>query len=402
MKWIILLTCFLSSQAKSQPDFKSLPGIAWKFKTNGPVYSSAIADDQSIYVGSTDSVLYCMDISTGMLRWKFKTKGEIRSAVEIKGNFLYLVSNDGNLYSIEKNNGRLNWKFRTAGEKKYELFSFADYYLSSPVFHNDIIYFGSGDHHIYAIRCRDGKLIWKYKTGSIVHTTPVLQNNKLYVGSFDGNFYCMDNKNGKLLWKFKTVGQTYFPKGEINGSPGVFSDKVYVGARDYNFYALDTAKGFCHWNKKFEKGWAITTPSFKNSTLFLGTSDDHLFMAIDPKSGNVLWQTDLQYNIFGAPAFSDSLVYTGTLMGKLFALDRTTGKILWTYNTDGYTKNHLNYFKPDDSNRDDLFGNILKKNEDFLQLYNDMGAIFSKPCISGSNLIITSLDGMVYCLRKEQ
>ncbi|MGZ8537732.1 MAG: outer membrane protein assembly factor BamB family protein, partial [Flavisolibacter sp.] len=178
--------------------------------------------------------------------------------------------------------------------------------------------------------------------------------------------------------------------------------KVYVGARDYNFYALDTAKGFCHWNKKFEKGWAITTPSFKNSILFLGTSDDHLFMAIEPNTGNVLWKTNLQYNIFGAPAFSDSLVYTGTLMGKLFALDRNTGKIQWSFNTDGYTKNHLNYFKADDSNRDDLFGNILKKNEDFLQLYTDIGAIFSKPCIAGSYLIITSLDGTVYCLIKEQ
>jgi outer membrane protein assembly factor BamB len=395
-----VFSCFIVTICYGQQDFNALPREAWKFKTGRPVYASAVILGQTVYVGSCDSNLYAIHLETGNIKWKFRTKGEIRSAVAVHGDKIFLLSGDGAVYCLHKESGKLVWTFRTNGEKKYPLFSFSDYYYSSPVYENGMIYFGSGDQNIYALNAITGKLAWKFKTGSIVHTTAAVQDGKVYIGSFDGYFYCLNSANGKLVWKFKTVGQTYFPKGEINGSANFFQDKIYFGARDFNFYALDQEHGFCHWNLRFQRGWAVTKPAFKDSVLFIGTSDDHLLLALDPGNGRTLWKADLQYNIFAEPTFSDSMLYVGTLMGKLFAIQRRNGNIAWAYNTTGYSQNHLNYFKVDDTYRDDFFGSILKKNEDFLDLYVNMGAIFSKPAIWSDYIVFTSLDGTVYCLKK--
>ena len=53
------------------------------------------------------------------------------------------------------------------------------------------------------------------------------------------------------------------------------------------------------------------------------------------------------------------MVYVGSIWGKLFGVDKKTGAIRWSFDTDGYTSNHLKYFKPDDTFRDDI-GVILR------------------------------------------
>ena len=72
---------------------------------------------------------------------------------------------------------------------------------------------------------------------------------------------------------------------------------------------------------------------------------------------------------------------------------------IWTVAMDGYQKNHLKYFKPDDTFRDDIF-EIVKSDEAFIDVEYDLGAIYSTPVITGDLLIVTSTDGNVYCFRR--
>ncbi len=371
--------------------------VAWKFASKAAFVASPQAKDEVIYIGSTDSFFYAIDAREGKKQWSVKTGGDIRSTACLVGQQLYFLSGDGYLWCVNTR-GTLQWKFRTGGERKYERYSFADYYQSSPVYSNGILYFGSGDHHVYAVEAITGKLKWKFKTGNVVHTNPVISNGKVYVGSFDGWFYALDQQAGTLKWKFKSVGQRYFPLGEFNGSPTVAGDAVYVGARDFNFYALDTAKAFCLWNRSFLKGWAITTPLFRDGSLYVGTSEDRVFLSLDPADGHSKWSFDAGFNIFGSPEWSDSAIYFGTMMGKVFGLDARTGESLFQFVTDGCQANYSRYFKDNGQYRDDI-RNILRRNEDLITLYQDMGAILSKPLIIGRQMWISSMDGQLYCLQ---
>jgi outer membrane protein assembly factor BamB len=268
------------------------------------------------------------------------------------------------------------------------------------VLYQQAIYFGSGDSNIYAIHKTDGKLIWRYKTSGVVHATPAIGDNKLFVGSFDGYFYALNISDGSLIWKFKAVGERYFPKGEFQGSPVAANGLVFVGSRDFNLYALDMNKGYCHWNTSFTGGWAMAlTLSANDSILYEGTSDDRVLIAADVFTGKEIWRTDVHFNIFGPCVLSSLMCYVGTLLGKLYGLDLKTGIIEWTFTDEGYHKNHLHYFKEDDSYRDDIYS-LIQSDDDYIKWMCDIGAIFSAPVISGDQIIISSTDGNIYSLKR--
>ncbi len=78
---------------------------------------------------------------------------------------------------------------------------------SSPIVANGIVYFGSLDHHVYAVDAKTGSKIWDFTTNDHVYPTPAYYNNVIYVGSDDHNFYALDAQNGTLLWNYTTGNQ---------------------------------------------------------------------------------------------------------------------------------------------------------------------------------------------------
>jgi outer membrane protein assembly factor BamB len=377
------------------PDFKTIPQIKWEFKTNEPIFSSPVVDANLVYFGGLDSLLYAIDIQTGIEKWRFRTQGEIRSNVCIDDDKLYLNGGDGNLYSLNKNSGKLLWSFRTKGERKYD---FADYFTSTPILKNKILYFGSGDGNMYAVNCDSGTSIWSFKAGNIIHSTPAIDNGKIFFGSFDGYVYALNLSDGKLIWKFKTVGHRYFPIGEVQGSPGIFNNMVFIGARDYNLYALDQNKGYCHWNKAFPKGWGLSN-NIHDSVLYTGTADERELIAANPETGKENWKIEMEFLVFGNNAYSKDLLYLGTTNGKLHAFSKTSGKKLWSFETESYQKKRLNYFKPDDTYRDDIYS-IIKSNEQFLDVECELGGVFSTPFVTADVIIFSSTNGILYCLKR--
>jgi outer membrane protein assembly factor BamB len=392
-----VLTLMFSLFALAVPAHKAsgTPALTWKFHAASPFISSPIVKDDLVLVGGLDSTFYALDLATGALVWKVHTSGEIRSTAMATESAVCFLSGDGLVRYLDLHTGKPIWTFSTGGERKHD---FADYYQSSSVQFDSLIYFGSGDSTIYALNIRDGSLVWKYHTGDVVHARPAVDSLRLYVGSFDGYFYALDRLTGKLIWKFKSVGHDYFPKGEFQGSPTLYQDIVFVGARDYNLYALDREKGYCHWNKSFPRGWALPTV-VHDTTLYVGTSDDRVQLSLDPSTGHEFWRTNLKFNIFGSIAIADSIGYVGTLMGKLFGLNIRTGEIVWTFNTDGYETNHLTYFKPDDSFRDDIFEKV-KSNEAFIGVEYQIGAFYSAVAVADHYLVAASADGSIYCFKR--
>jgi outer membrane protein assembly factor BamB len=390
--------CFLNSFSQKYDlisDFQEVPKLKWIFKTSAPIYSSPAVFDSLIYVGGNDSILHVLDLNSGNEKWRFQTKGQIRSNVCADSNIVFLNGGDGNLYALNRFSGHVIWTFKTEGERKYD---FADYFHSSPVLQNGVLFFGSGDGYFYAIRASDGHLLWKFKTDDVNHGTAAISGDKLFFGSFDGFVYALNKTDGTLIWKFKTVGHRYFPKGEVQGSPAVFGSLVFVGARDYNVYALDQQNGFCHWNKAFTKGWGLCN-AVEDSVLYIGSADERRLIAANPATGDEFWNKPMEFLVFGNSVFSKNMLYVGTTIGKLHGMDRKTGSKIWTFATETYRNAANKYFKTDDSYRDDIYS-IIKSNEQFLEVEEELGGIFSSPWISGDKIIFTSTNGAVFCLTK--
>jgi outer membrane protein assembly factor BamB len=401
MKKFIFLSAVLItglSQAQS-PDFENQPVVSWKFKITAPIISSPVISDGLVFFGGLDSTLYALDVAKGSLKWKQKTNGEIRSTVTVANGRVYLLGGNGVLSCFDSQAGTVVWRIvfdNTAlflGERRYD---FADYYHSSPIIHDNSLYFGSGNGRINAVNAQTGEVIWTFRAGDIVHSTPVVVRDLIYFGGFDGNLYALNRTTGDLEWKFKTVGHQFFPDGEAQGSPVAGNGSIFFGSRDYNVYAVDARGGYARWNRKFNNGWALSN-TLADTVLYVGTSDDRVLVALDARTGAELWKLDVKFNIFGNCALTRSMVYAGTIWGKLYGVDRKTGAIRWVFDTDGYKANHLKYFKPDDSFRDDI-GKILKAAPLWIAAEYSMGGMFSTPAISEDRMVVTTTEGMVYGL----
>ena len=393
---IMAMTCKAQEKAPLPPDLRQLPDLAWKYSLKAPVYASPVISESTVYFGGLDSVFYALDLVTGKVKWTFRTRGEIRSTCAVRDQMVCFASGDGKLYCLDKS-GKLLWSFKIQSDKKED---FADYFQSSPVFHKNTFYFGSGDGFVYAVNASDGSLKWKYLTGGVVHARPAIGNGNLYIGSFDGFVYAFALADGKLKWKFKTVGHRFFPRGEVQGNPVFFSGLVLVGTRDYNVYAIDAENGYCHWNKAFLKGWVLSA-TLHDSLLYLAGADERMISAVDPVTGQTIMKKDMEFLQFGNPAFSQNMMYAGLTNGKVYGLDKKTGDKVWTFTTEGYQKNRMKYFKEDDSYRDDIY-NIITSNEQFVEVEQELGGIFSSPAITMGYLVFTSTEGSVYCLKSKE
>jgi outer membrane protein assembly factor BamB len=375
------------------------PTVQWKFRIKQPIIGSPVAADGVAFFGALDSTVYAIDIQNGSLKWKLRTNGEIRSTPLLHNNQLFLAGGNGVLSCIDKNSGKRLWSKvfdNTAlylAERRYD---FADYYHSSPIVHHNVIYIGSGDGNMHALKTDNGELLWTFKTGDIIHSTAAVVKDKLCFGSFDGYVYALRLADGTLAWKFKTAGQQYFPKGEVNTAAAANENTIFIGSRDFNSYAINADGGQANWNKV----WAAWAPSYtvRDTVVYIGTSDDRLLMALDARNGQEIWKINSKFNIFGQCAVTPTALYVGTIWGRLLAVDPKTGALKWSFNTDGHTANHDKYFKSDDTYRE---GVIFRAPVEWIAAEYKMGGMWSTPLVVGDKIIITTAEGTVYCLNNK-
>lgn len=396
----IMLSAVTTVFSQTAVDIPKQPSVQWRFKIKQPIFSSPIASEGVVYFAGFDSTVYAVDIMTGAEKWKLKTNGEIRSNLVLHNNQLFLAGGNGVLSCINKTTGKPVWRIifdNTAlflGERRYD---FADYYHSSPVIYNNVIFLGSGNGLMQAYKVENGDLLWSFKAGDIIHNTAVVVKEKLCFGSLDGHVYALNVRDGSLAWKFKSAGHQFFPKGEFNFSPAANQNTIFIGGRDYNTYAINVNGGYANWNRAF-LAWAPSQTIIRDTLLITGTSDDKVLAATDARNGREYWRINSQFNVFGGCAVSPTMVYAPTIWGRLLAVDAKTGAVKWTFQTDGFVANHDKYFKANDTYRDDI-QTIFRAPIDFIAAEYKMGGIFSTPLLVGDRLIVTSSEGTVYCLK---
>src|SRR5499427_4972125 len=242
---------------------------------------------------------------------------------------------------------RVKWKFPTG-----------DRVISSPVFRDNVIYFGGDDGNVYAVDAATGHQVWKRATNGPAPATPAIADGTVYIGSYDGKFYAFNAQTGAMKWKFATDGERRFEAKGLHGmqpknqtiadpfdiflsSPVVANGTVYFGSGDGNLYALDSATGDLRW--KFKTGDVVhSSPALADGVLFFGSWDSY-FYAVDAATGKEKWRfhggedptIHNQVGFQSSPAVVDGVVYTGCRDSNLYALDAATGKEKWHYNASG-------------------------------------------------------------------
>jgi eukaryotic-like serine/threonine-protein kinase len=398
---------------------KNFHGIKWKFKTDGKIFSSPTVLDGVAYIGSEDHYLYAVDAGDGTLKWKFKTGGPVHTSPAVYKATVYVGSFDGYYYAVDINTGLEKWKVKTNGERwmggkgyfgmkpldEY-LDDPWDYFLSSPSIDASdsppTLYFGSSDGNLYAVDAANGKVKWKFLTEGSIHTTPAIYNHTVYVGSWDTNLYAVDARTGKLKWKFKTGDQPGM--SGIQASPRIDDGKIYFGARDAHMYALDAMTGKVIWKYDAEKSWILTSAAVQEGTVYVGTSDSFLLLALDAKTGNEKSRFQADGYVYSSPVVKDNSIFFGDFTGKIFCVDVTSSGKKWSeFVTDGRKENGASVLN-NKGKLDFAFAgsgqdlSIYKNVVGVMNRFYTLGPIVSTPSVEDGVVYVGSADGFLYAI----
>ena len=304
---------------------------------------------------------------------------------------------------------RVLWTF-TTGER----------IVSSPVYADGTIYFGSDDGSIYAVDAASGRQLWRRATGGPVAGSPAVAEGTVYVMSYDGKFYALNARTGVPRWKFTTGGERRFEARGLHGmqpknqtiadaydlylsSPVVAQGGVYFGSGDGNVYALDAVSGALRW--KYPTGDVVhASPAYANGVVFVGSWDSY-FYAIDATTGALKWRfhsgedpdVHNQVGFQSSPAVVDGVVYTGCRDSNLYALDAATGREKWRFGTElswvitsPAVVNGKVIFGTSDSSRYHVLDAATGK---AVQQSQGKAYMFSSPAVAGDTVLIGVLNG---------
>ena len=242
---------------------------------------------------------------------------------------------------------RVKWTFPTGGR-----------IVSSAVWRDGAVLFGSDDGNVYAVDAVTGRQRWMTHTGGPVASSLALAGERAFAVSYDGRLYALDVRTGEVLWKFASEGERRFEAKGLHGllprtqtypdlydvylsSPLVVDGKVVFGSGDGHVYAVDAASGRLAW--KFATGDGVhASPAYADGLVVVGSWDGKLY-ALDAATGAQRWafQAGLdplihnQQGFQSSAAIADGTVYVGCRDGHLYAVDLHTGAPKWNVDTEG-------------------------------------------------------------------
>jgi outer membrane protein assembly factor BamB len=308
----------------------------WTARLGAPAWADVAFVDGQVIAGAEDGTLRAFD-TRGRERWTFKADGAIRARVSPVARDVVVQADDGMLYRIDGRTGKMRWRVPVSAPiTRVALADPASRYenrASAVAVEGDRLYAGTHDGRIAVLDARDGRALWAFRTADAVIATPVVAGGRVFCGSFDGNVYALDAATGALAWKHDTGGA-------VTSAVAVSGDRVLAGSRSYDFMALDAKTGARLWTRYFWFSWVESPATVMRSAAYVGSSDAAKVFSIDTSTGRVIWAADVGGSAWGQPAVTDAAVYQGVAgvlhyiaphHAALAALDRSTGRALWTY-----------------------------------------------------------------------
>lgn len=275
--------------------------------------------------------------SNNNVRWSKKISSVYLISAVVRNKVLFTVSDENIVYALDTYNGREIWNFNM-GNSRYA------HRPVSPAIYNDILVVGSLDGKIYGVNIKNGEEIWRFETlnsyGNNVISPPTIEGSMTYIGgrtcgmrldlpnyTIPNKVYALDTYTGKEIWNYTTIDDA--------SSPTVTNGKVFFESHG-KIYALDKYRGVELWN--FSAHGPIIT---KNDLIYVTNSHENPLYALDQSTGSILWKSSsgsMGVRIDDMVA-NDEVIITSS-SGRIFAVNITSGEELWNFGT-GYGMNYL-------------------------------------------------------------
>ncbi len=229
---------------------------------------------------------------------------------------------------------KVDWSSNVGKTEKY------DY---TPALDSSAVYATNTAGEISKFDANNGSQIWRINAGEPISGGVGIGAGIVLVGTSKGNVLAFDTA-GKSLWKAKV-------SSEILSVPRYFDGLAIVRTGDNRIFGLNATDGTRKW--VYER----ITPALSlrssvgvvvdGGAVYAGFAGGKL-VAIRADNGKLLWEatvaqpkgvTEIERiaDITSLPVLDGPLVYAVAYQGKIAAIDRTNGKVVWNRDISSYS-----------------------------------------------------------------
>ena len=209
---------------------------------------------------------------------------------------------------------------------------------------------------------------WVAGGRSLLEFPPAVGYGRLFLANGAGNVLALSARTGRRAWDYNA-------KRCVAASPSIgryqggtvyetFLNRMPCSAKrpeDGEVVALSVGTGQVRWRRHI--GASETSPLLADGRIYVGDWLGKVY-ALDERTGKILWTFRTGGPIKGAVAQSGNRLFVGSYDGHLYALSASTGRLIWRASGDARLLGH--------------------------------GTFYSTPAVAYGRVYIGSTDGKVY------
>jgi outer membrane protein assembly factor BamB len=265
-----------------------------------------------VFVTAADGKLYGLSQATGATVWSRDLDGGSRSGLTYDRGHVFATSTGGDLTAFDAATGTVAWTKHLGSEY---------FVTAAPTAAAGLVYAGADSHQmLYALRGRDGRLMWTRPVLSGDESSPAVDDDAVYAAYSCEQAHAFDRVTGDVRWHHAGACS-----GGGGRTPAVADNKVFARAAGVgDNLVLSAATG-----AELGTFSAGPAPAVADGVAYM-LSDTTLSAVADSGLGATAWTFTGDGHLSTAPLVVGDVVIVGSTSGMLYALDAAAGTTLWS------------------------------------------------------------------------
>ena len=281
------------------------------------------------------------------LRWvanigKGRTASSYLLTVPISdGTQVYSLDSAGMITSLSLVNGKINWRVSPDPPGSETRFTAGGLAVSDKT-----LLVATGNNDLVAMDSRNGRVLWRQSMSAPIHTAPMVVDQKVFTVSVENEVQAFAIADGRKLWSQHGVpnGAGLLGVATPAGSNGV----AVVGFSSGELLGILTELGRVIWTdssvaqRRVEAAAAlpdIIGSPVLDQNLAIAVRHSGGTFAVDIRNGERIWNRQIAGD--HQPWVVGKFIYIVSTTGKLYCLQRDTGKTVWQVDLPRFVGNDI-------------------------------------------------------------
>ena len=257
------------------------------------------------------------------------SSGRLSAVPLVAGGKVFTLDAAGTVSAFAAGNGARAWRLSVTPENEKSSEGFG----GGLALDGSTLYVTTGYGTVVAINASNGTVEWTKRLGEPIRNSPTASGGKVFFVSSDNTLHALDGSNGEEVWKVRGLPQTATLLS--NASPAVASGVVVAPFPAGDIVAFQSGTGKAAWKDSLSRSSETTAagilgdparPVIDRNVVF-AVSHGGRMIATSASTGARLWTRNVASTQM--PWVAGNAVYVVDVTGKLMALGRNDGEVLW-------------------------------------------------------------------------